>query len=192
MRHRIPRRSAINEEEAAMASLDVLSMIFGSIVDHRGVRAKATRSSVRSTMWKRRHSSGVTVEATYRVLIAESDGSLLRTLDRSLRDAGYKVVTCTNGWELVYHLAHYLEPEKYEKENFDLIVADAYLPGANGLDVLKGLNRQGFPPTILIVGPGSGYIHAESLRYGAAAVFERPIDVVEILYAIQQILTRGA
>lgn len=120
----------------------------------------------------------------HKVLIAEEDENVLTRLGQTLRAAGYHVVSCTNGWDLVYHLGYYLSPEKYRKEAFDVIVADIRLPGASGLDVLRGLRREGIPPVVLIVGSDEMKRGQRVLRSAAAAVFERSIDAKDFLKVI--------
>lgn len=151
-----------------------------------GMRVSSDGTEVE--MWKSRTATAPSRRIVPRVLLAQKDDELLALLASGLRDAGFDVVTCTDGRNFVNHVAYYITPEDYEKEEFDLIVSDARLPGANGLDVFKGLDREGFPPVIVIVGSDSPHLEWESRRHGAAAVFEWPCDVREIINTARRIL----
>jgi CheY-like chemotaxis protein len=130
--------------------------------------------------------------ASHRVLMAEEDVEARTRLEEILRDAGYEVVSCSNGWDLIHHLGYYLAPERYRREEFGLILADVQLSGATGFDVLVGLRREGIPPMALIVETVGEEIARRARRSGAAAVFERSVARGELLEIVCGIVPANA
>ena len=67
-----------------------------------------------------------------RLLIVEDEKQICDMVAKRLYDAGYEVDTCYDGEEaLEYILA----------ENYDLIVLDLNLPGMDGMEILKELQK---------------------------------------------------
>jgi CheY-like chemotaxis protein len=163
-------------------------------------KVRVTKDGTEIDMWRDNDSSiddradAAETAATMprRILMAEGDAGVLARLEEILSDAGYSVVACTNGWDLVHHLGYYLAPEEYRREEFDLILADTKLSGANGLDVLLGLRRRGIPPLALIVGTDRTEVEQRARRCGAAAILERSITPSELLRVIYGIVSADA
>jgi FixJ family two-component response regulator len=56
------------------------------------------------------------------------------------------------------------------------------MPGVSGLEVLEGMhNIESFPPMILITAFGDDRIHEEAARLGAAAIFDKPFQIDDLL-----------
>ena len=109
-------------------------------------------------------------------------------LARALHDAGYEVVTCRNGVELLEHLGAYFLPDE-EQEPIALIISDVRMPGLTGLEILEGLSKhQDFPPSILITAFGDAGTHADAARFGALAVFAKPFDLDDLLARVRKIV----
>jgi len=125
----------------------------------------------------------------YRVLLAEDDKEMRRLLTHALRDNGYDVVACPDGMAMLTHLADFLLPEELGPEQFDLIISDIRMPGISGMEVLEGKPRQrNFPPMILITAFGDDETHALAAQFGAAAMFDKPFDVDDLMGTVRSIL----
>jgi len=112
-----------------------------------------------------------------------------RLLARTLRNAGYKVVECPNGWNLIEQIDYQLFLAK-NPNGIDIIVSDICMPGPSGMEVLRDLgNTKGFPPMILITAFGDNKTHALAALLGAAAIFDKPFDVDELPTKIHEILS---
>ena len=121
--------------------------------------------------------------------MAEDDREMRTLLSLSLRKAGYEVVECQDGVTLLTHLAAYLLPVKYGRENFDLIISDIRMPGVTGMEVLEGRpETAAFPPMILITAFGDDETHRSAEKHGVAAMFDKPFDVDELLEKVRDIL----
>jgi DNA-binding response OmpR family regulator len=125
----------------------------------------------------------------YRILLAEDDKEMRTLLALSLKRAGYDVVKCSDGVDMLTHLAAFLLPYEPVHESFDLIISDIRMPGVTGMEVLQGKpKRANFPPMILITAFGDDETHAQAAECGVAAMFDKPFDVDELLEKVNAIL----
>jgi DNA-binding NtrC family response regulator len=112
-----------------------------------------------------------------RIVVAEDDSELRRLLAIKLRKGGYDVIEVGSG----ERLAQYLLSEGGLGEA-DLILSDIRMPGLSGMDLLAYLKTRGeFPPVVLITGFGDWRTHEEAERLGATAVFDKPLDLDELV-----------
>ena len=122
-----------------------------------------------------------------RVLLAEDDGEMRALLARALRKAGYEPVGCRHGLELLDRLSPLLDGA--DSVAYDLIISDVRMPGILGVEVLEGLHRhKGLPPVILITAFGDDQTHADAVRFGAAAVFDKLFDIDDLLSKVREIV----
>jgi DNA-binding NtrC family response regulator len=112
-----------------------------------------------------------------RVVVAEDDAELRRLLAVKLRKSGYDVVEAVSGERLAQHLL-----AEGGLEQTDLILSDIRMPGLSGMDLLAYLHTRGqFPPVVLITAFGDWRTHEEAERLGATAVFDKPLDLDDLV-----------
>ena len=123
-----------------------------------------------------------------RILLAEDDEEMRKLLAFMLRKEGYRVIECEDGVSLLDMLSSFfLNGEG--NENFNLIISDIRMPGITGMEILMGANEMdNFPPIILITAFGDMDTHRQAERLGAAAVFDKPFDIEEMLKKVDSIL----
>jgi DNA-binding response OmpR family regulator len=122
-----------------------------------------------------------------RVLLAEDDDEMRILLASVLRKEGYEVTECRDGCELAEKIGPCLVPNA--QRFIDLVISDIRMPGVLGLSVLEGGQQQeGFPPMIMITAFGDQETHAEVTRLGAAAMFDKPFDLQELLDKVREIV----
>jgi len=122
-----------------------------------------------------------------RILVAEDDIEMRRLLSWQLRNAGYKVTECGDGYQLLDQLGNPVN--KTESNDFDLIISDIRMPGVSGLDVLEGMYLSDwFTPMILITAFGDAEIHERAEKFGAASMFDKPFEIEDLLAKIREIL----
>ena len=122
-----------------------------------------------------------------RILLAEDDYEMRALLGESLRMAGYEVVICSNGWGLLEELGGYVLPGPQHK-HVDLVISDIRMPGITGFEILEGLqDLENCPPIILITAFGDREAHERAVQYGAAAMFDKPFDMDELLDKVRNI-----
>jgi len=126
-----------------------------------------------------------------RILVAEDDKEMRRLLVWNLNKAGFDVVECVDGWELLDHLGNPVLSG--EPDDFDLIVSDIRMPGVSGLEVLEGIHETAwFVPMILITAFGSEEVHRDAERFGAAAIFDKPFEIDDLIRQIRDVLVLDA
>jgi CheY-like chemotaxis protein len=122
-----------------------------------------------------------------RVVLAEDDAELRRLLAAKLRQGGYDVVEVGTGEGLAQHLII-----ENAIDETDLIVSDIRMPGLSGLDLLAYLQTRGaFPPVVLITAFGDWRTHEEAGRLGATAVFDKPIDLDDLVQWVRGAVPAG-
>lgn len=119
-------------------------------------------------------------ESEISVLLAEDDDEMRSLLTSALRRNGYRVVECSSGIALVDRLRA-LERE-VSGEAFDLVISDIWMPGATALEIIEGIHEHdALPPVILITAFGDATTHARAEALGAAAMFDKPFDIDDLL-----------
>lgn len=132
---------------------------------------------------------GSSVKPAPRILVAEDDEAMRDLTAQVLRRAGYSVVTCNHGWDLLGHLGYYLQPEEYVDENYDLVITDNRMPGITGMSILKGLHDIApCPPMILTTAFGDEEMHAEARLFGAAETFDKPFNLDDLVTRVMEIV----
>ena len=124
-----------------------------------------------------------------RLLLAEDDDGLRPLLAERFRAEGFEVVEAEDGAAVVEYLAESIV-QNNRHPGFDLIVSDIRLPGLNALDVLRGARGAlEATPVILITAFGDQRTHDRALLLGASAVFDKPLDVDDLVEAAYRLLT---
>ncbi len=107
------------------------------------------------------------------ILIVEDDGSLLRLLERKLRDRGFRVDTAQSGKEA----RHLLENRSYE-----IVLLDIRLSDTDGLELLRELSPKTSSKFIVITGYGDVSTAVEAMKAGASDFIQKPFsfDILEV------------
>jgi EAL domain-containing protein (putative c-di-GMP-specific phosphodiesterase class I) len=107
-------------------------------------------------------------EPKIRVLLADDEPAILQLYSWMLSAAGCEVVTAMNGEEAGSFLS---------KGNFDVIVTDVAMPGADGLQVLRAAReRDADAPVILMSASPTVETAMKAVEYGAFRYLEKPIE----------------
>jgi len=115
------------------------------------------------------------------ILVIEDDKRLAMALRCRLEHSGYEVLTAHTGragleWAL--------------ERKPTLIVSDIYMAGGLGLTLVEHLAAHGLPhvPVIFLTASRRPGLRETALRMGAAAFFEKPCDLTELLRSIRKTL----
>jgi CheY-like chemotaxis protein len=123
------------------------------------------------------------------ILLAEDDKEMRTMLAQELRISGYRVAECPDGWNLLEQLGSFVLPNPIEHEEVDLVIFDIRMPGITGLEILEGLHQaEGFPPIILITAFGDEKTHLQEEECGAAAMFDKPFEIDDLLAKVRKIM----
>ena len=122
-----------------------------------------------------------------RILIVDDDVDLSFIISDMLESYGY-VVTCVETSEEAF--------AALEEKSFHLILLDIMLPGLNGLEVLRRLNKENPTPVILLTARDAVMDKVSGLDAGAVDYVTKPFAIEELLARIRVALklhkgTRG-
>ena len=114
---------------------------------------------------------------TMRVFLAEDDRELRQLIATMLRNDGHFVLEAGDGHALLVDLGHAFWGHDGSPGD-SVIISDMRMPERDGLAVLRGIRQESwFSHFILITGFGDPELHAEAVRLGAHAVFDKPFDL---------------
>lgn len=114
------------------------------------------------------------------VIVADDDRDTRRLLAAAIRSTGLEVIEACDGRELLGHFS-----ALGGADGLRLIVSDVQMPHCTGLSALAEI-REASPtlPVILITAFGDEDTHAEARRLGAAAVFNKPFDLRQLMDSV--------
>ena len=92
-----------------------------------------------------------------KILIVDDEKPICDLIDLNLSASGYQCRTVQDGLEAL---------KLIEEENFDLILLDIMLPGADGYDIMEYIRPMGIPGEGAEAGGGG--LSGEALRRGGA------------------------
>jgi len=117
---------------------------------------------------------------TEKILIIDDTTYILDLLSDLLKSRGFEVDCAANGEEGIAALG---------RESYDLVMTDLKMPGSDGMDVLRFVMAH-CPETICIILTGHGSIKnaVEAVRAGAFDYLTKPVDLEEIIIAVQRAL----
>ena len=116
------------------------------------------------------------------VLVAGGDARMVETLHQTLVQEGFRVATAEHGRTARAH-ANRLE--------VDLIVLDAALPGADGMDLWRRLRPTRHLPLILLTAGDDPAERIAALDLGADDCLPRTVSPRELLARVRAILRRA-
>ena len=111
-----------------------------------------------------------------KILIVEDEEKLARFVELELLHEGYEVSKSGNGREAL---------DMAMKEDFDLILLDIMLPGLNGLEVLRRLQKEKPVPCILLTARDAVMDKVAGLDGGAVDYITKPFAIEELLARIR-------
>ena len=121
--------------------------------------------------------------APMRILIVEDEPKTAAYVSKGLTEHAYIVDVADNGIEGL-HLA--------SSGNYDLILLDVMLPGADGWTVLEALRRQRQTPVLFLSARDAVADRVKGLELGADDYLVKPFAFSELLARIRTLLRRGA
>ncbi|NWF81612.1 MAG: response regulator [Chloroflexi bacterium] len=112
-----------------------------------------------------------------RILLAEDDASVGRSLRRLLEQIGHSVTLCVDGRTAL---------DAYRTGEFDVVLSDLAMPGMGGLELLRELRAYDPDARVLVLtGQTTGSQIDEARRLGALEVLRKPFELEEVLRAIR-------
>jgi len=117
------------------------------------------------------------------VLIVDDDGPVRRTLARTLGAEGYATVIAADGGAALAEV---------ERQQPDVIVLDAIMPGLDGLAVARRLRAKGVSvPILMLTARDAVGDRVAGLDAGADDYLVKPFATEELLARVRALLRRG-
>ena len=115
-----------------------------------------------------------------KILIVDDEKSICDLIDMNLSAVGYQCKSIQDGLEAI---------DLIETENFDLVLLDVMLPGADGYDIMEYIRPLKIP-VIFITARHEVKDRVKGLKLGAEDYLVKPFDVVELIARVEVVLRR--
>ena len=121
-----------------------------------------------------------------RILIIDDNTIVLETYRMMLEREGYEVVVATDGKKGI---------STFKEKSPHLVITDIFMPEKEGLETIREL-KENFPNVKIIAISGCVTIESEgedclkmAKKFGAMCTLAKPIDMEELLEAVQKCLS---
>jgi CheY-like chemotaxis protein len=119
---------------------------------------------------------------TETILVAEDEPLVRRVIRASLERAGYSVLEATDGAEAV-------ELFRGNRERVRLCVLDVVMPGLNGQEALRAIQRlEPGARALFVSGHAADILTAQGLEEGGATLVAKPVAPDDLLRAVRAAL----
>ncbi len=118
------------------------------------------------------------------ILVVDDEPDIREIVREILTDEDYSVVVADNAESA---------REMRAKRDPDLVLLDIWMPGTDGISLLKEWHEEGLEvPVIMISGHGNVETAVEAVRHGAYDFLEKPLSTAKLLVTIERaLLTRN-
>jgi DNA-binding response OmpR family regulator len=120
-----------------------------------------------------------------RILIADDDRGIRRTLHIGLSKAGYEVVEARDGDEAM---------RLWRADGADLVIVDIHMPDKDGIEVIRELHAERPSTPVIAMTDGGRSKNLDPLRhakaFGAVRTIEKPFTLEQMLAIVKQELAR--
>jgi two-component system, chemotaxis family, chemotaxis protein CheY len=117
------------------------------------------------------------------ILVLDDSATMVMSLSRVLKNAGYEVETASNGKEGMAKLTGGLKPS--------IILTDINMPQMDGIAFIKEARKATstrFTPIIVLTTESGGQKRDEARAAGASAWLTKPTEPNDLLTALKQLL----
>jgi two-component system response regulator AtoC len=112
------------------------------------------------------------------ILVIDDEPSNREAISLLLTSAGYQVQTAESGEDALQIL---------QKNPFEVILTDLFLPGVSGIDILKKVKEDApFTSVILITGKASAETAVEAMKEGAFDYITKPVHLEKLKVVISK------
>lgn len=113
-----------------------------------------------------------------KILVAEDEPILLRTIELRLKKDGHEVITSIDGREAL---------AKIEAEEPDLIIADIMMPFASGLEIVGAVKKKNSQtPVIILSAMEKESVVLEAFQLGADDYITKPFSLSELSVRVKR------
>ena len=116
-----------------------------------------------------------------RILVVDDEPSIIKGLVFSLSQEGYAIDAAYDGEEAL---------EKFQNNEYDLVILDVMLPNMNGLEVLQRIREGSGIPVIMLTAKGEDMDKILGLEYGADDYITKPFNILELKARVKAVFRR--
>lgn len=116
-----------------------------------------------------------------KILVVDDDVDLLETTVTALRQAGFSIITATDGANALH---------RWQVDRPDLVLLDMRLPRVNGLEVCRQIHQESTTPVIMLASAPEEEYATQSFRRGADDYVTKPFSIRELVARIRAVLRR--
>lgn len=117
-----------------------------------------------------------------RILIAEDDELILKTVEHKLVKEGFDVIITRNGKDAI---------EQIKETEVDLIITDIMMPFASGTEILSAVRSLGQKtPVIMLSSMGQEEVVLNAFDLGASDFMVKPFSPSELLLRIKRLTAK--
>jgi DNA-binding response OmpR family regulator len=114
-----------------------------------------------------------------KILLAEDDTLILKTMELFLKKEGYEVICSKDGLDAV---------EKIDTMFPEMIVVDIMLPYFSGLEIVGKVKQGPRPvPMIVISAMGQQSVVDEAMKLGADDYISKPFNIAQLKASLKQL-----
>ncbi len=116
-----------------------------------------------------------------KILVVDDEQTILDTVSDILEDEDYQVITAIDGKECLKIIA--------EGDMPDLVLLDIWMPGIDGIEVLKKIREENpYLPVIIMSGHATIETAVEATKLGAFDFIEKPLSMDQLLVSCEKAL----
>lgn len=117
-----------------------------------------------------------------KILVAEDEPMLLKTIELKLKKEGYDVIATIDGREAI---------SKIESEQPDLVISDIMMPYASGLELTAMLKKgEKQVPIIILSAMEQEKVVMEAFELGADDYITKPFSLNELSIRVKRLMTQ--
>ena len=118
-----------------------------------------------------------------KILVAEDETIMLKTIDLRLRKDGYEVFLAEDGLEAL---------KKLEEFSFDLIITDIMMPYASGLEIIGTVRKDKTRkvPIIILSAMGQEDVVMEAFQLGVDDYITKPFSPNELSVRVKRLISK--
>ncbi len=119
--------------------------------------------------------------STSHVLVVDDEGDIRALIDEILSEEGYEVTVAADAAEA---------RTARDKEKFDLVLLDIWMPDTDGISLLREWSEPGDLdcPVVIMSGHGTVDTAVEATRLGAFDYVEKPLSLTKLLRTVERAL----
>jgi signal transduction histidine kinase/DNA-binding response OmpR family regulator len=115
-----------------------------------------------------------------RLLVVDDEKSVVEIFVDFFGDQGYEIQTASTGLVAL---------DRIRAEEFDLIITDINLPGADGLEVVRAAKRRNSETGVVVItGQASLTTAIEAIHSGASDFIMKPFDLLDVSNVVERTL----